>query len=89
MVILRSQNKITDFLMILAWACPFKGLLLSNIQVNGGSASESDVCRRQILTTNVYPRAVRVNIFLMVQTHYICIQLHQKELSKSLMMISN
>ena len=24
MVILRSQNKITDFLMILAWACPFK-----------------------------------------------------------------
>ena len=22
MVILRSQNKITDFLMILAWACP-------------------------------------------------------------------
>ena len=24
-VILRSQNKITDFLMILAWACPFNG----------------------------------------------------------------
>ena len=24
MVILRSQNKITDFLMILAWASPFK-----------------------------------------------------------------
>ena len=24
MVILRSQNKITDVLMILAWACPFK-----------------------------------------------------------------
>ena len=23
MVILRSQNKITDFLMILAWDCPF------------------------------------------------------------------
>ena len=23
MVILRSQNKITDFFMILAWACPF------------------------------------------------------------------
>ena len=26
MVILRSQNKITDFLMILAWASPFKNL---------------------------------------------------------------
>ena len=24
MVILRSQNKITDFFMILAWDCPFK-----------------------------------------------------------------
>ena len=24
MVILRTQNKITDFLMILAWASPFK-----------------------------------------------------------------
>ena len=24
MVILRSQTKITDFFMILAWACPFK-----------------------------------------------------------------
>ena len=23
MVILKGQNKITDFLMILAWACPF------------------------------------------------------------------
>ena len=32
MVILRSQNKITDFLMILAWASPFnifKYLILS------------------------------------------------------------
>ena len=25
------------------------------------SVDESDVCRRQILTTKVYPRAVRVN----------------------------
>ena len=24
MIILRSQNKITDFFMILAWASPFK-----------------------------------------------------------------
>ena len=29
MVILRSQNKITDFLMILAWASPFKMCLSS------------------------------------------------------------
>ena len=26
MVILRGQNKITDFLMILAWASPFKSV---------------------------------------------------------------
>ena len=29
MVILRTRNKITDFFMILAWASPFKTLLLS------------------------------------------------------------
>ena len=28
MVILRSQNKISDFLMILACDCPFNGLLV-------------------------------------------------------------
>ena len=28
MVILRTRNKITDFLMILAWASPFKGHLV-------------------------------------------------------------
>ena len=28
MVILISQNKITDFLMILAWACPFNMILI-------------------------------------------------------------
>ena len=28
MVILRTRNKITDFLMILAWASPFKNKLL-------------------------------------------------------------
>ena len=26
MAILRSQNEITDFLMILVWACPFSSL---------------------------------------------------------------
>ena len=30
MVILRSQNKITDFLMILAWASPFNHLIIDN-----------------------------------------------------------
>ena len=29
MVILRTQNKITDFLMILAWASPFKALSMT------------------------------------------------------------
>ena len=33
MVILRSQNKITDFLMILAWASPF------NIACVGGATA--------------------------------------------------
>ena len=37
MVILRSQNKITDFFMILAWASPFKPMFIDffvgNIQV--------------------------------------------------------
>ena len=31
MVIFRTRNKITDFLMILAWASPFKVLSLPNI----------------------------------------------------------
>ena len=30
---------------------------------------ESDVYRRQILTTKVYPRAVRVNVFLKVHVY--------------------
>ena len=40
MVILRSQNKITDFFMILAWASPFKKKYLSLLFiVNSLSAS--------------------------------------------------
>ena len=31
MVILRSQNKITDFFMILAWASPFNSILQGTI----------------------------------------------------------
>ena len=38
MVILRSQNKITDFLMILAWASPFNDVLLESAMVSDPSA---------------------------------------------------
>ena len=31
MVILRTQKKITDFLMILAWASPFKYILVVHV----------------------------------------------------------
>ena len=37
MVILRTRNKITDFLMILAWASPFKTVLMTpntNMETN-------------------------------------------------------
>ena len=36
MVIIRNQNKITDFLMILAWASPFKPIssqLMNDIRI--------------------------------------------------------
>ena len=46
---------------------------------------ESDVSRRQILTSKVYARTVRINIFPMV----IGIQMNQRELTKTFMMISN
>ena len=73
MVILRNQNKITDFLMILAWASPFnmfkylfyESLTFRNILILSVPGlfytSESDVCRRQILTYRDDPRAERVN----------------------------
>ena len=31
--------------------------------------SESDVCRRKILTSKVYPRTVRVSMWLMARSH--------------------
>ena len=34
MVILRTRNKITDFLMILAWASPFKLIILNLILIS-------------------------------------------------------
>ena len=38
MVILKSQNKITDFFMILAWACPFNVTLYLMITLCGEAA---------------------------------------------------
>ena len=39
MVILRTRNKITDFLMILAWASPFK-LLCPQVDLNVNADAE-------------------------------------------------
>ena len=46
---------------------PYYDVILPLNQDSAGIflSSESDVCRRQILTTKVYPRAVRLKIFLM------------------------
>ena len=51
--------------------------------------SESEVCRCQIITSEVEPRTVRVKIFIMTVAHNIGIQMNQKELTKTFMMISN
>ena len=52
--------------------------------------SESDVCRRHILTYKDGPRTERNKIFLMVVAPYgIGIQLNQEELTDTLMLISN
>ena len=48
--------------------------------------SESDVCRRQILTSKDDPRTVRVKKFLMANN--ISIQINRKELTKTFMTIS-
>ena len=48
-----------------------------------------EFCRRQILTTKVDPHTVRVKIFPTAVTHDIGIQMNQKELIKTFMMISN
>ena len=50
--------------------------------------SESDVCRRTILTSKVDPRTVRTKYLSWPYTHNIGIQTTQKELSKMFMMIS-
>ena len=42
--------------------------------------SESDVCRRQILTSKVDPRAVKIEIFVMA-VYSIGIQMNQEELT--------
>ena len=43
----------------------------------------------QIQTTKVNPHTVRVQIFIMAVTHNIGIQMNQKDLTKTFMMISN
>ena len=44
MVILRTRNKFTDFLMILAWASPFKQIFLTRQQ----KKSIDQYCRKQM-----------------------------------------
>ena len=53
--------------------------------------SESDVCRRQILTYKDDPRTERIKIFIMaVDTWpYTGIQMNRKEVTKKFMMLSN
>ena len=54
--------------------------------------TESDVCRRQILTYTHYPRTKRIKIFRMVidpKHNNIGIQMKLKDLAKTFMMISN
>ena len=47
-----------------------------------------DFIWRQILTTKVYPRTVKVKIFKIAETHNIVIPMNRKELNKTFMMIS-
>ena len=51
--------------------------------------SESDICRRQILRYKNDPRTERIIIFLMAIYHNIGIQMKQKKLTKTFMMILN
>ena len=54
-----------------------------------GSISDSADCRRHIMTSTVDPRTVRVKIFIIAETHNIGIQMKQKELTKTFLMIFN
>ena len=52
--------------------------------------TESDVCRRQILTYIDNPRNVRIKIFLIaIDTYNIGIQIIQTDLTKTFMMLLN
>ena len=51
--------------------------------------SESDVCRRQIMTYEDCPRTERFKIFIMVVDPWRVILMTQNELAKTSMMISN
>ena len=69
MVILISQNKITNFLMILAWACPFNSnitliavstMILARPQM---SASNYPVIHKYV-TIILYPAAITISQFV-------------------------
>ena len=67
--------------------CPFLeyGVLITRAL----TLTESDVCRRQILTTKVGPGTVRVKIFIMAHNISTNIQMNRKKLAKTVIMISN
>ena len=52
MVISRSQNKITDFLMILAWASPFKFILPEFVSYLGERGA---VCGKRLIFMYISP----------------------------------
>ena len=51
--------------------------------------SDSDVNIRKLLTYKDDPRIKRITTFIMVIDHNIAIQMNQKELTKTFMLISN
>ena len=64
----------------------FPGNLLTPSMWGRLYKSESEVCRRQILTYKDDPCTERIKILILI--HNIGIQMEQKELTKSFMMIS-
>ena len=65
MVILGSQNKITDFFMILDWASPFK--LPVQILVNS-----LDIDYFNVIYMDDGPRKDRLNLFFLTKVHHVC-----------------
>ena len=79
-----SEQRRVDVSVLMSLAC-----LLPLQRGDRLSTSESDVCRRQILTSKVDPRTERVKIFIMVLDPYnIGIEMKRKMLTDIFMMIS-